>query len=49
VKLEVDANTAKASVRAALFLHKMTISTKTEKTSSCNVEDASTAYDHFLS
>jgi hypothetical protein len=49
VKLEVDANTAKASVRAALFLHKMTIRTKTEKTSSCNVEDAATAYDYFLS
>jgi hypothetical protein len=49
VKLEVDANTAKASVRAALFLHKMTIRTKTEKNSSCDTEDAATAYDYFLS
>jgi hypothetical protein len=31
VKLEVDANTAKVSVRAALFLHKMTIHTKQKR------------------
>jgi hypothetical protein len=49
VKLEVDANTAKVTVRAALFLHKMTIRTKTEKNSSSNAEDAVTAYDYFLS
>jgi hypothetical protein len=49
VKLEVNANTAKASVRAALFLHEMTIRTKTERNSSCNAEDAATAYDYLLS
>jgi hypothetical protein len=49
VKLEVDANTAQASVRAALFLHKTTIRTKTEKNLSWDTEDAATAYDYFLS
>jgi hypothetical protein len=49
VKLEVDANTAKAIVRAALLLHKMTIRTKTKETSICNVEDAATTYVYFFS
>jgi hypothetical protein len=49
VKLEVDANTAKAIVHAALLLHKMTICTKTKETSICNVEDAATTYVYFFS
>jgi hypothetical protein len=49
VKLEVDANSTKAIVRAALLLHKMTICTKTKETSICNVEDAATSYIYFFS
>jgi hypothetical protein len=49
VKLEVDANTAKVIVCAALLLHKMTIRTKTKETSICDVEDAATAYVYFFS
>ncbi len=49
MKLEVDANTAKAIVHAALLLHKMTIRTKTKETSICNVEDAATPmFIYFL-